>query len=870
MTPIKLTMSGFGPYAGITKIDFNKFGNNGVFLITGDTGAGKTTLFDAISFALYGKPSGGTEKRSEKSFRSDFSGKTDKTYVIYEFMHKGHHYKVTRNPEYERAKLRGPDDGTLTKELASATLEDSETGKIYTRAEEVKRRIAEIIGLDRKQFSQTVMIAQGDFLKILNSSSADRKKLFQKIFGTSLYGNIQEELKKMNRESSDKVSRIKEAIKLEFSHIICEGSSYELSDPENPDKTTEAITSMLMQQKKEYDKTSAEVTELSEALRKLSTEITTGLNINKLISSLDEVHEQLEKLSSDKAKYSLMNSKIERAEAALAVRIAQSSLSIKHEELVKVTLQLKRSREQSEELSSKLESASARLDELKKLFPEAEQLKNKAQQLSKGLTLISEYRRKAEEYKSESEKMKKYSDTEKKLHEYALSLRSMFYLGQAGIMAQELSDGKKCPVCGSEHHPFPAKLPENCPTEAQINEAEAKVEKAQSAASAQRIKITAVQSALELLSSQIKECSLTPDADCEEIKREISEISFRAKEILSSGEEASALLNRTAAAKSAADVSVSEAEKRTTELINDVAVMASAYSRALEENGFASEDEYLESVIDEKVLRAMKAQLRAYQESLASAEASVKTLEKQLDGKERVDTESLTLAYNEKSEQLESLRLTEKRLGRAAEENKRVLEKLTKLYKQRKDAEHEWSIISDVYYAVSGQLSHKVKISFETYIQQYYFKRVIAAANLRLSSLTEGMFTLRCRGNAGGLRSQAGLDLEVLDRCTGQWRDVSTLSGGESFMASLALALGLSDTVQAGSGGVRLDSMFIDEGFGTLDENVLRQTMDMLSQLADGKRLIGIISHVSQLRNRIDNKIVVTKTPKGSIVRVEA
>ena len=199
-----------------------------------------------------------------------------------------------------------------------------------------------------------------------------------------------------------------------------------------------------------------------------------------------------------------------------------------------------------------------------------------------------------------------------------------------------------------------------------------------------------------------------------------------------------------------------------------------------------------------------------------------------------------------------------------------AIARLTAIAEKRAAAQHRWAVVNEVYATVSGQMSRRTKLSFETYVQQYYFKQVIAAANKRLTVLTDGMFVLRCKEEAKNMRSQSGLDLDVLDRSTGLWRDVSTLSGGESFMASLALALGLSDVVQSRSGGVRLDAMFIDEGFGSLDENALRQAMELLTRLAGGARLVGVISHMPELKERIERKVIVTKTVSGSKLRVEA
>ena len=234
------------------------------------------------------------------------------------------------------------------------------------------------------------------------------------------------------------------------------------------------------------------------------------------------------------------------------------------------------------------------------------------------------------------------------------------------------------------------------------------------------------------------------------------------------------------------------------------------------------------------------------------------------------DLDALTAAFQNLNAERDALRRDEADVARRLALNESALKELRDVRRLQTSHAGEWAVLDDLYRAVSGQLSQKVKITFETYVQQYYFKQVVAAANKRLTLLTDGMFVLRLKEEARDRRSQAGLDLDVFDRSTGQWRDVTTLSGGESFMASLALALGLSDVVQAESGGVRLEAMFIDEGFGTLDENALRNALELLSRLADGDRLIGIISHMPELRDRIDKKIVVRKHLWGAQATIEA
>lgn len=872
MTPIRLIMSAFGPYCGLTEIDFSKFGNSGIFLVTGDTGAGKTTIFDAISFALYGEASGGTEKRTGKSFRSDYASKKDKTFVTYEFMHKGSRYRVTRNPEYERAKLRDIGSGSFTKEPYSAELTELDTGKIYTRIDDVNNKISEIIGLTRKQFAQTVMIAQGDFFRILNLKSDERKKLFQKIFGTSLYGAIQDELKIINRECSDKAENIRREINRVYGRIVCEPDgelSRLISDTENVPKAVALLSKQTEADRERYSELTDIQKKLKESVLNLTERITAGKNVNRIISSLETASADLRQMREREEEYDRIGKIAERAEASAAVRLVAQPLELKRRDIASAEAQLKRAAEASRELTEKLHDVRRKYADAHDCIPEAEKLRQETLNLKRALELVGEYKKTALRFENERRKLAALSDKAAEQRSIALSLRSRFYLGQAGIMASELADGKRCPVCGSETHPYPAELPENCPTEAQVNEAEKSAEQARSAESAQNMKLTGLNTELAALAGQIAECGAAPDSDPTELERKIGKNSVRTEEIQRLNDRLFDEMGRTESAKSAADKSFSDTSERLEELKKEEQTLSVRFSSALNENGFETEEEYLRAVIDDKALKAMQSQLSDYREKMTSALAAVKTLEKQLGGKTYTDVDRLSAEYNEKSELLEETNRQERSLSRRIEENSRTLELLKKLCDQKKNAEQEWAVAADVYNAVSGQLSSKVKISFETYIQQYYFKRVIAAANKRLTSLTQGMFTLRCRREGSGYRSQSGLDLEVLDQCTGQWRDVSTLSGGESFMASLALALGLSDTVQAGSGGVRLDSMFIDEGFGTLDENTLRLTVDMLTKLADGKRLVGIISHVGELKNRIDNKIVITKTPSGSDALVE-
>ena len=259
---------------------------------------------------------------------------------------------------------------------------------------------------------------------------------------------------------------------------------------------------------------------------------------------------------------------------------------------------------------------------------------------------------------------------------------------------------------------------------------------------------------------------------------------------------------------------------------------------------------------------------RRYLQQKQSIHDQIIALEETIGGRERVSLEALEAQQKETAALRDRASAQENTVGRRLSRNEDAQHDLREALRRKERRREYWAVVTDLYRAMSGQLSQTVKISFETYVQQYYFKQVIAAANKRLSLLTDGLFTLRCKQEARNLVSQSGLDLDVLDRSTGLWRDVSTLSGGESFLASMALALGLSDVVQAQSGGIRLDSMFIDEGFGSLDEESLNQAVDMLASLSGGGRSIGIISHVPELAEKISNQIRVHKTNAGSSLEV--
>lgn len=870
MKPVRLTISAFGPYAGNTVIDFEKLGEDGIFLISGDTGAGKTTIFDAISFALYGLASG--RLRTGKSFRSDYAAASAMTYVELLFTHKGHMWRVKRNPEYVRPAKRG---GGMTKETANAKLEDFETGEVWEGKDEVDGRLLSIIGLTKDQFDQTVMIAQGDFMKILNASSDERKKLFQKIFNTYLYADLQERLKEKNSECAREQERLDDCIrsaagrvvpdddyeKRELLKLYCSDAAYGGNIAVLLDEMTEAEKVKRRNVRKERMALDEEVTGLAEL-------ISAGKKVNEDFDELKTIDAHLAGMMERRGEMDDVEAAVAAARKAQELDGDEKLLQNTESNVKRYRQRLAEETEHLSELEKELPELSDEQEAARRREPEALQLQTRAHQLA---DLIPPVRKAAQDRKRLSNAEKKLKTLlaacEKADAEYG-RIRNQYYLCQAGLLANQLTEGQPCPVCGSVHHPAPAVLSKSAVTREELEEAEQARQNANDELKEAELACEKLRSALEASAEQLKVLGLGEDTDEKALDAQRKQLEEQADALLNAIKQADDRLHRKQNETEAVRARVCSEKQLLEETVIRVKELREAFEKGMLRLGFASEQDYRAACLAPKLMRDMENELHTYREQLRSLEDRKTALEQKLADQKRTDLSELTARRAEKTflrdERLQAETALEKKIYQHESALKEIREALRKMQR----TEENRAVINDLYRAVSGQLSQKVKITFETYVQQYYFKQVIAAANKRLNSLTGGMFTLRCKEEAQNRRSQSGLDLEVLDRGTGQWRDVSTLSGGESFLSSLALALGLSDVVQAGSGGIRMDAMFIDEGFGSLDENALKNALDLLAQLADGKRLIGVISHVPELAERIERKIEVRKTRTGSVAEV--
>lgn len=874
MKPLSLTMSAFGPYAGVTQLDFGKLGNEGVFLITGDTGAGKTTIFDAISFALYGEASGGAERRAARSFRSDYAAAEAETYVEFFFEHRGREYRIKRAPEYERRKLRG--EGT-TKQAAYAEFECAETGELITRIDAVNARVGELTGLSRSQFAQTVMIAQGDFLKILNAKSEDRKRLFQKLFDTEVFAGIQQRLKDMNGECAQAVERINALSEAELARLKDDmdfARAKELrelrTDVRRMDKLPELLEERLCARRERLDAAMAAAAQGEQRAALLSAQLAEARHTNRELDERDKLARELEKVNASGEATAAQEEKLTHARRAARLAGAEALLKKWTAESAENAAQLSAAEQALKKGEAAQEEWAARRASAEKELEGAEALKDGLRRMAEAIPLLMNAAAGAAALEAQREAAKLCLEESHRRDAEYTAVKERFYASQAGLLAAELKEGQPCPVCGATEHPAPARPASEPATKEQLERAdgerrraEARVHAAAAEAAKRQAELESAKGRLEALGFTGGESAQELEGECARTRAEIQRREAAAKRARAESEAALAALSRAKAA-------LENAEKRRADIEAALEAQQAEFAAGLSAQGFAGAEEYERAKMPARDMDALDAQLRARRERLRSLTDRLEALTEKLTGAERAELEELeaTAAAAQRASRAAGEAAAAMKSAAAADEE--AIARIRELSARRAEAQRRWAVVKEVYDTVSGQVSRRVKISFETYVQQYYFKQVIAAANKRLTVLTDGMFVLRVKEEARNMRSQAGLDLDVLDRSTGLWRDVSTLSGGESFMASLALALGLADTVQSRSGGVRLDAMFIDEGFGTLDENSLRQAMELLTRLAGGRRLVGVISHMAELKERIDKKVVVTKTAAGSALRIEA
>ena len=913
MRPLMLKLSAFGPYADKTEIDFTKLGTGGIYLITGDTGAGKTTIFDAITYALYGNPSG--NNREVSMFRSKYAQPDVPTQVELTFDYYGKKYVVQRNPEYERANKRG--EGT-TKQLAGAQFIYPD-GRVVTKIKEVDQAVKDVMGIDRNQFCQIAMIAQGDFLKLLLASTKERMEIFRHIFKTEGFSRLQERLKKESGAVGEECTFLRNSILQYMGGIVCEEDLVYHPLAEQAKKGELTIEDTLKLIEKLLEEEGAKEKRLEEKRRKLQKEldevkakIIKGKEAVRAGKELEENERRYEQLTLQsvqleegykEAKGQQEESKrdsqiLGEIKAALAeydelergnlqlvrnqnfLQKAKEELCKNEEEIKKLEKELILFREEEKGLQKAGEEKVRLEAEKKKKEEQYQSLRTLFYQIQEAKQLQDTYQKEVTVYKQRAEKLEKT--------EADFRVKNKAYLdAQAGILAENLKEGEPCPVCGAVDHPKPAPKSSYVPNRQELEKLQETITKENEEVKAASQKAGTVKGALEEkqkavevaksllmgeesfenLSQAVKEKALAIREEGQKIEKEIEKESQKLQR--------REYLQKIIPAREKAI----EEEKRKSLQLKEESGKRLGENETLKERLIILKEkllyeskekaqEVIQQLMDNIGRRQMQLEKKEREwngckEQLIALTSAKKEILKRLEGRENIRLELELQQQRYLEEEQGRIEKEEKRVHSAIRANKEALHHILQKSEALQKLEKKYSWVKNLSNTANGTLAGKEKIMLETYIQMNYFDRIIARANVRLMIMTEGQYDLIRSKEALTKQGQSGLDLNVIDHYNGSERSVRSLSGGEAFKASLALALGLSDEIQSSCGGIKLETMFVDEGFGSLDEDSLSQAMKALSQLADNHRLVGIISHVGELKQKIDKQIVVTKDKAG-------
>lgn len=1040
MRPLLLTMEAFGPYAGRETVDFAALDGAGLYLITGDTGAGKTTIFDAISYALYGEPSG--RARTDKMLRSDYAPADAPAGVELTFTYREKPYHIRRLLERERPKKRG--DGVITDPAAAELTLPG--GQVVTGTAAVTARVEGILGITREQFSQIVMIAQGDFQRLLFSGTKDRTEILRRIFATQTIEAFQNRLRELARESRRAWLSKQEQMRLLAGGIRCDQGSplgallarwrQEPEAVHNAGELLEALGDYIAREEEQIAALQAQRKALGQEESKLEVALARIRESNARLAELKEKSGKLAALEGQageirdkeqqKARGELARSKIAPVDRALreawqeqeaaaqslgqaqrdreaeqkALEAAETALeealsregertalrgkilrleeALPHyrrrEELAgqmevqalvlrKTQGELQAGEDRQEACRFRLEELAQALAELAAL-PAPQTLELALSRAGERLDALEELERLwadlalARESCRETQAQYGLAEAEHaRADKTYRQLEQDFLREQAGLLARELREDHPCPVCGAREHPAPARLSDTAPTKGEVDDARQEAEtrretrerlSRECAAALERVRAlgeqgqsqtqkllpnlepggeplqlaalrqeaaaakAALEQELQGLRERLAEKPALEQAQeslweeqqnraqaLAELQRQLAgqkeglsrlegehaaldlrlgeetaddgeaEL-LRSKETLSALEvqleDARQAQQSAAAALERAQATLAERRLRQEALADRQEEHSRRFLQALAEGGFATPQSYRDALRTPEQLVQLEEELAEYRRELDFLRRDVARLE----GETRGDTPQDAGALEERLQALGALLAEmEAELARrqsAGSGNLQARSALETCSREMAAAEEESLAHKELADTAGGGIGGKDKLTFETYLQTAYFDRILQAANLRFAPMTGGQYELRRQRSASNLAAKTGLDLDVLDHYTGKARDVRSLSGGESFKASLALALGLSDVVQQSSGGIQLDAMFLDEGFGSLDESSLDMAIATLQNLAAGSRSIGIISHVGELGNRVERQLLVEKTPQGSHV----
>ena len=863
-------MRAFGPYAGETVIDFEKLQGRHLFLICGPTGAGKTTILDAMCYALYGKTSG---DRTGEKMRSDYADSSERTEVIFDFMLGDKTYRATRSPAQMVDKKRGSGQ---TLAAMQASLSEMEDGKeINTLRTGIEEAAGKLIGLNADQFCQVILLPQGDFRKLLVAKADEREAILKQLFKTQRFSDFKDRLKDRLdakvREKMEKQTREDQILsssgatdEKQLSQMV-EEAGKELKEAQDIVKSREKESNEFREVYQKETALMGHFTELDKALKQDAALKNEEGRMKEMEASLSLIRSAREL-----APYFVQLDGITREGKQEAVKLKTARADM--ETYSKLNETLEKRIQELDAMKEKREEERKTALKMQDLVPKAKLYGAAVQALKNAQNALSRAEEETKRLQAAAEAARKARDEQK---EKADAVRKSYIEGQAFLLAEGLEDGVPCPVCGAIHHPAPARGGDNVAKAEDVERAQKEYERASAAYdrandAKEKHSTGAYAKAVSdhaKADAQMKTLEEIPEAyrDPKYLEAESTRLLTDIRKWEQDKETAAAQLRKAGADLSASQAACRNAEERREELVKKYRETESVLKEASDKAGFQSLDECKEWYKKKDTEESVRKTLEQYRADRKSTEERIKAEEQETAGKERPDMQAL----NEKSKALQDQLKKASERAAALKERTETLQKAVSdaraIEKELEDLRKEEGLIRGLYDLTSGK---KTRITLERYVLGTLLDDVANAANLRLLSMSRRRYSLHRMTDESGL-GKGGLSLEVSDSFTGRSRPANTLSGGETFLASLSLALGLADVVQSRQGGVRLDTMFIDEGFGTLDPDSLNSAMNTLIDLQNTGRMVGIISHVPELEERIDARLRVTPAEKGSKAEFE-
>lgn len=877
MKPLVIRLQAFGPYQNEEIVDFKKLSEQGLFLICGETGSGKTTILDAMTFALYGKSSGGMRDQLE-AMRCKQSEWGKDTYVVYDFELHQKVYRFERKLECKKVKLSASQNVYMKN--AEGVFEPLFEN---CKEKEINAKAKELIGLDYDQFRQVIILPQGQFEKLLTSNSDEKEKILVSIFGVDKWQKIANNFYEHASAHRNKLLKIKEQLELRLRDENCTSMEEFAEQIANLQKE-------MLQKQEAYDEADYD------GRRK---RIEQELEIGRQFATIHELEEKRKHFEEKKAYFAEQNEKLRLAEQADTLKpVIQALVDAQRE------YQARSRAEQA--LGEEIEKAIKKVDEAKTSMGLHQAQKMKVDGLQEELIRLEEkrphYESLQEKVRSYEEKLKIYRQQMQMLEKVILGSQkaqenlqkvsaefkeargvytecsNRYLAGIAGSLAMELEEGKACPVCGSTTHPKKAKLSENAVSEKEVKEKEQQMNlkfEALGKCQAKYQEILKQKEMQEQLCAEQKNITVIAEKELQNAKenlaegiasiRELEKVFVKLRTEIKTFQEKAVKLEEFWKEKTeeftGLQAKLSVAKNETVSAMKKRGAAQTALEEALEKTIFVTVEEVKAVSLPHQEMQKIRDSYARYQAEIKHLITELSKRKEVLQGKAEPDLEVCEKELQKIAREKEIYVSESARLQLAVTQKQ---EKLEMLHRMSKDYVSSWGQ-AESDWTIAKNLRGDTGIGLQRYVLGIMFSSVIAAANKMLEKVHGGRYRLFRTDEKGHGSNKKGLELKVFDSFSkegDEGRSVKTLSGGEKFLVSLALSIGMSTIAQRS--GTHLDAMFVDEGFGSLDQNSIEDALEVLASIQKADGTVGIISHVQVLQDNIPTKLEIKKSRNGS------